>query len=950
MLITSVITSRPGGRRRSTMAALRSSAAGLVLLVCAPGAVWAQSGTTVVAGTVRDVTGQPVPEAHVRLEEPATGRARTLTTDASGRYEFADVRPATPLSVDATVTGFQPARRAVDALSAGERRVVDLHLAPAGVSEVIDVRADAPLGRSSTPVLGGRLTRDQVEQVPVNGRDLVALAYLVPGAAPARGFYNLAPRLTINGASSLATNYTADGFDNTDLFLGGPKVPVTVGSTDSLQVLVNAYSAEYGRTGNGVFAVTTRAGTNTHRGAALYTVRPGAVLDAPNHFAPRDASGEVVDDSFRRHQGGASVGGPLRTNRVFYFGDVEVTRERQDAILTSPLAVGLAPTRFDSQTGVAKLDVQWTDRQATTLRYHGSDYTHDNDLGFIGGLTLPSAGLRVNYRNAFASASHRSLFGAGVNEFGLQVGRLRANWQTLDPGPRVIVTDRGATRAVLGGVSDDFFWTETDLQVRNAYTQQVGRHTLRIGGDLLTGDFFIDSGPTARGLYVVDLEGRPVTPSGDFVTRDDIPRDVQVLSYTQSFVNPQVRDRQTLAALFVEDTLRVSADTTVTAGVRWDYDSVTSTPAGEGDWNNLAPRVGVTWTPRGSARHQVRAGYGVFYERIPFAVRSDTLFNAPSNGAVSVTFAPGTPFAPPAFPSTLPGDAFGELPTSELPPRNVQVFDPNLRSPWTMQGSAGYVWSPLDDLAVSVDYVHSVGRNLIRRVDTNAPASVQAGAQRSVADADGTRPIVPAAGGFRLIEEDQSSGRSTFDGLYVNARKRLRQRFAVDVAYTWSRVQNDTDDINFRPVDSREPEAEFGPSLNDRRHVLAIDGLVQLPWRIDVAPVVFLSTGQPLNVTTGRDDNGDTVFNDRPANVARNSERTSGFSQVDLGASRRFAIGATSLELRADVFNAFNRTNFSGFFNWGASGVRPDEQGTLAFQPTQAGPARQFQFTFTLRY
>lgn len=95
---------------------------------------------------------------------------------------------------------------------------------------------------------------------------------------------------------------------------------------------------------------------------------------------------------------------------------------------------------------------------------------------------------------------------------------------------------------------------------------------------------------------------------------------------------------------------------------------------------------------------------------------------------------------------------------------------------------------------------------------------------------------------------------------------------------------------------------------------------------------------------------GDTIFNDRPAGVGRNSERTSGFAQVDLGTSRRFGLGSRSVEVRADAFNLFNRTNFSGFFNWGASGVRPDEQGTLAFQPTQAGPARQFQFTVTLRY
>jgi TonB dependent receptor/Carboxypeptidase regulatory-like domain len=915
-----------------------------------PPAAAAQSASAVIAGTVRDDSGRVLAGARVVLQNPDTGARRQAESGAAGEYEFGGLVPAARFTLEAAVDGFRPLRRTIEAVTAGERRLVDLHLQVAGISEAIQVVADTSLGRTSSPELGGSLAREQIDRVPINGRDLVALAYLIPGAAPARGFYNLAPRLTINGASSLVTNYSVDGFDNTDLFLGGPKVPITIGSTENLKVLVNSYTVEYGRTGSGVFSVTTRSGSNAHSRDLFYSVRPGAALDSPNFFAPRGADGDVIDDSFRRHQTGGSMGGPIARDRLFYFADAEVTRERQDAILTSPLAVGLAPTRFDSQTALGRVDARWNDRHTTTFRYLFSDYTHDGDVGFVGGLTLPSAGLEVNYRNQFGAAVHRTTATNAVNELGFQMGQLRADWRSPDPGPRVIVTDRGATLAVLGSVSDNFFWTERDVQVRNVYTRTVGRHTLKAGADVLWGDFFIDSGPGARGAYMIDLEGRQIVPTGSFVTRDDIPRDVTVLSYSQSFVNPEVDDSQLLAGAFAEDTFRATADVTLTAGVRWEYDSVTNTSVSRGDWNNVAPRIGVSWTPAGSPRHQIRAGYGFFYERIPFAVYSDTIFNNPDGGAVGVTFAPGTPFGPPAFPAVFSGDAFAALPVSQLPPRNIQVFDPDLRSPWTEQVSIGHVWSMTTDLAVAVDYVHSRGRNLIRRIDTNAPASVAPGLVRTVAEADLTRPVIPVAGGFRLIEQDQSSGHSTFDGLYVNARKRFTRGFALDVAYTLSRIENDTDDINYRPVDSRRPDEEIGPSLNDRWHVLAVNGLVRLPLAIDVAPVLFLSSGQPLNVTTGRDDNGDTIFNDRPAGVPRNSERTPGFAQLDLGIIRRFQAGPAAIEARAEVFNVFNRTNFSGFFNWGASGVRPDEQGTLAFQPTQAGPARQFQFTGRVRF
>ncbi|MBA3269895.1 MAG: TonB-dependent receptor [Acidobacteria bacterium] len=915
----------------------------------APARVEAQT-SGMLAGTIRDSAGATVSGVRLLVRDTGTGLSRSAESGERGEYEVAGLPSATPLEIVATLDGFAMVRRTVQSLAAGERRLLDLRMEPAGISERIRVTPDAVIGFATSPELGGQLTRDQVDRVPVNGRDLMSLAYLVPGAAPARGFYNLAPRLTINGASSLVTNYSVDGFDNTDLFLGGPKVPVTFGSTENLKVLVNAYSAEYGRTGNGVFSVTTRSGSNTHSGDAFYVLRPGATLDAPNFFAPRDGRGEVVDDNFVRHQGGGSIGGPIARDRAFYFGDVELTRERQDAILTSPLAAGLAPTRFDNQTTMGKADVRWSNGQSSTVRYQFSDYTHDGDIGFVGGLTLPSAGLEVNYRNQFIAFAHRSVNGGGFNELGVLSGQLRSDWRPEDGGPRVVVTDRGATLAVLGAVSDNFSWTEGDFQIRDVYTHALGRHSLKLGADVLRGGFRIASGPGARGVYVVDLAGRPVTSSGPFLSRNDLPPDVAVLSYSQTFVNPVVEGAQLLAGAFAEDTFRAASDVTLTLGVRWDYDSVTDTPLGDGDRDNVAPRVGISWTPNGSARHQVRGGFGLFYERIPFAVRSDTIFNNPDGGAVSVTFAPGTPFVPPRFPAALPRESLQGLPLSQLPPRNVQVFDPDLRSPHTEQASVGYVVTLAADSALAIDYVHSRGRDLIRRIDTNAPASVSAGVSRSVAAADLARPSVPSAGGVRLVEQDESSGRSTFDGLYFNLRQRLSRGVAFDVAYTLARIENDTDDINFRPMDSRRPDAELGPSLNDRRHVLAVNGLVRIPRVIDLVPVLFLSSGQPLNVTTGRDDNGDTIFNDRPAGVGRNSERTSGFAQFDLGLVRSLRAGKATLEVRCEVFNVFDRANFSGFFNYGASGVRPDESGTLAFQPTVAGPARQFQLTGRLRF
>ena len=231
-------------------------------------AVNAQVGAS-IEGVVQDGSGGVIGNATVSARNEETGQVRATVTDAAGRYQILGLGPTERYEIRAEATGFRPDVRSLSSITAGERRVQDFRLDVGAVTDSVEVRPELPLAKTGTPALGGTLSEAQVQELPVNGRDLISLAYLIPGAAPARGFYNLAPRLTINGSSSLVTNYTVDGYDNTDLFLGGPKVPVTIGSTQNLSVMVNSYSAEYGRTGNGVFAVTTRSGGQRSRGRAV---------------------------------------------------------------------------------------------------------------------------------------------------------------------------------------------------------------------------------------------------------------------------------------------------------------------------------------------------------------------------------------------------------------------------------------------------------------------------------------------------------------------------------------------------------------------------------------------------------------------------------------------------------------------------------------------------------
>lgn len=177
----------------------RSFARALVLACIGvmPALTWAQSGSAAIAGTIRDTSGRPIAEVSVRLDDPDTGSTREMTSGAAGQFEFGGLLPASRFTLQVEFAGFRAARRALDPLTAGERRLIDIHLEPAGISEAVVVTSDGPLGRTASPELGGNLGREQLDRLPANGRDLIALAYLIPGAAPARGFYNLAPRLTM---------------------------------------------------------------------------------------------------------------------------------------------------------------------------------------------------------------------------------------------------------------------------------------------------------------------------------------------------------------------------------------------------------------------------------------------------------------------------------------------------------------------------------------------------------------------------------------------------------------------------------------------------------------------------------------------------------------------------------------------------------------------------------
>src|SRR5712671_3452538 len=296
----------------------------------------AQTFRGTILGTVTDPSGAVVAGAKVTVKNMGTGLERTTDTSTDGSYALPEL-PIGTYIVTVTQAGFQTSvTTGVTVDVAGERRV-DATLKPGEVSTKVEVSADLlPLVETTTNTLGGVLTAQTVENMPVNGRDYTKLIYLNPGVAGSPDQISDSPgsfgEFSMNGARGRSNNYLLDGTDMNDGFRNDPAIneagvfgdPATILPLDAvaeLRVLSN-YEAEYGRNSGAVINIVTKSGTNQLHGSALEFNRTSSVGGARNFFNTVGSQ-----DPFHNNQFGGSLGGPIVKDKTFFFVNYEGQRE-----------------------------------------------------------------------------------------------------------------------------------------------------------------------------------------------------------------------------------------------------------------------------------------------------------------------------------------------------------------------------------------------------------------------------------------------------------------------------------------------------------------------------------------------------------------------------------------------------------------------------------------------
>ena len=651
----------------------------------------------------------------------------------------------------------------------------------------------------------------------------------------------------------------------------------------------------------------------------------------------------------------ARIGGGMRGPIVARKTSLRLNLERNESNTAANIyaltpdggpLLGFVSSPSHNTFGTVAIEHALTDMQTLRVEYQRQQNMVRN--GGVGGFNLPERANNRENGNGQLRMQVQGLFGRStLNEFHVEIRDTWNNQISVSTAPSVNVLD--AFNAGGSGINTQS--NQRTINIEDNLDFTIGRkHATRVGIDLFGGRYRYFDARNAAGTF---------TFSSLDAYRAGTP-----LQFTQRIGEVHTSFTAYQAALYWQDDIRTTRTLTISVGVRQEMQSLIA------DKLNLMPRLGLTYSPR-SSKTIIRGGYGLFYDWYDSNLYDQTLrVNGIAQRDLRVN-CPGypDPFALSADASCR--DALGGVPVVQ-PGGRIQE-SPNLQMPHVHQASASIERPIGANLRTMVSYQLLRGRNQMRSRDINTPDPVT-----------GLRPE-PAIGSITQFE---STGKSARDSLSVNIGYAVpRRQMNVGMNYTLARFRNHADNPTQLPVDSYNPDAEWGPSSQDIRHRLQTN--VFLPpvrgFRLAVNGLVYQS-GAPYNITTGRDDNHDLVINDRPLDasgrvIGRNSARGAArWGDLSMRLGRAFVFGLPpsnvasgsggtaaalaqqgggrprgdrgggggapqgkfTLEFFAQAENVLNRVNFTSYAGTMTS--------RLFGQPTAASQARRVQIGANFRF
>ena len=657
-----------------------------------------------------------------------------------------------------------------------------------------------------------------------------------------------------------------------------------------------------------------------------------------------------------------------------------------------PVETGNVPYQIKTDTFLAKLDHRFRPGHDLTARFNYGGALNEN-IEPWGGQVARSRGALLDSHDYMLSAGHLLVGGGNlVNEFRFQFARRDQDVNALDPrcgGPCVRDDQGGPTLDVTGfaQVGRHRFTPQPRhsrrWQFLDSLSYHAGKHLFKAGVDtsiiqnrdealpLHFGGRFIFAAALPGALF-----GLPV-PTIDAIQAVALGLPAAyVQGYGVSSTSYTVGD----ASLFAQDDWRLNRRLVLKLGVRYQrqfwpdttYEAPGLAPyTFPGDNNNLAPRIAFAWDPSGSNRTAVRGAYGLYFDNHITAINAVTdILDGGQDGLRTLAA---------QLPNPLPIAAWN-APGRRLPESSVGTFpsltfliDPALRTPYAHHASVGIEHEIANRIAFSANGVYVRGHDQLATIDYN-PIVPALGPGRRPEDVGG-RPGTSAS-----ILQFTSVAQTWYRGLTLALDRRFDGRQQYLVSYTWSKAEDTTIDYQsaFIPQDNGrgrdpanptglpvgfDPAAEKGPSFQDQRHRFVLSGTYLFPGAVQVSTIVTAGSGRPYTVLAGVDLNGDGNGGAFPPDrarsnpldpstaVARNSEVLPAQVMVDVRVSRRLRLGSRAyVEGLLEVFNLFDRTNYTEINNIFGTGSYPGNPLPAYAQFTQAGPPRQLQLALRLGF